>query len=88
MASALHRTTKQYLESVNTPDYDVADWIINPDLAAVDGISTKYWKITGDSVSEMTPEEKDDPKVLNRSRIRRVAQGSGSDEREVRELII
>ncbi len=38
-------------------------------------------------IQSMTQEEKDDPKVLNRSRIQRVARGSGRDEREVRELI-
>jgi signal recognition particle subunit SRP54 len=35
----------------------------------------------------MTIEEKEDPKILNRSRIQRVARGSGTDERDVRELI-
>ena len=38
-------------------------------------------------IQSMTAEEKEDPKVLNRSRIRRIARGSGTDEREVRELI-
>lgn len=38
-------------------------------------------------IQSMTIEEKDKPKVLNRSRIQRVARGSGSQEREVRELI-
>ena len=38
-------------------------------------------------IQSMTQEEKDDPKKLNRSRIQRIARGSGSDEREVRELI-
>jgi len=42
------------------------------------------WKVI---IQSMTPEEKDDPKVLNRSRIQRVARGSGTDEKEVRELI-
>ena len=42
------------------------------------------WKVI---IQSMTPEEKEDPKVLNRSRIQRVARGSGRDEREVRELI-
>jgi signal recognition particle subunit SRP54 len=42
------------------------------------------WKVI---IQSMTSEEKDDPKVLNRSRIQRVARGSGTDEREVRELI-
>ncbi|MBD3205451.1 signal recognition particle protein [Candidatus Bathyarchaeota archaeon] len=42
------------------------------------------WKVI---IQSMTSEEKEDPKVLNRSRIQRVARGSGTDEREVRELI-
>ncbi|TFH18574.1 signal recognition particle protein [Candidatus Bathyarchaeota archaeon] len=42
------------------------------------------WKVI---IQSMTQDEKDDPKVLNRSRLQRVARGSGRDEREVRELI-
>jgi signal recognition particle subunit SRP54 len=38
-------------------------------------------------IQSMTQDEKDDPKKLNRSRVQRIARGSGSDEREVRELI-
>jgi signal recognition particle subunit SRP54 len=38
-------------------------------------------------IQSMTPEEREDPKVLNASRMRRVAKGSGTEEREVRELI-
>jgi signal recognition particle subunit SRP54 len=42
------------------------------------------WKVI---IQSMTKDEKEDPKVLNRSRIQRVANGSGTNEREVRELI-
>ncbi len=38
-------------------------------------------------IQSMTQKEKDEPKTLNRSRIQRVARGSGTNEREVRELI-
>ena len=38
-------------------------------------------------LDSMTPEEKETPKILNASRVRRIARGSGTDEREVRELI-
>ncbi len=38
-------------------------------------------------IESMTVEERDDPKVLNASRVRRIARGSGTDQREVRELI-
>ena len=59
MADVLNRTTLQYLQSVNTPDYPVGDWVISPDLSAVAGVPQKYWKLTGDIVSEMTQPEKD-----------------------------
>ena len=58
MADVLNRLTKQLLLSVNTPDYPPADWIINPDLSPVAGVPWRYWKIVGDSVVEMTDEEK------------------------------
>ena len=65
MANVLNRTTKQYIRSVNTPDYPTEDWIINPDLTAVAGVANKYWKITGDVVSEMTSAEKDTSDLTN-----------------------
>ena len=58
MASVLNRTTKEYLPSVNTPEYAPATWLINPDLSAVAGVPSKYWKLTGDAVSEMSVGEK------------------------------
>lgn len=54
MASVLHRTTKQYIPSANTPDHPVGQWIINPDLSAVVGFGSQYWTITGDAVTLMT----------------------------------
>jgi len=59
MASVLNRTTKQYFLSVNTPDFPKSDWLINPDLTTVAGVPVEYWKITGDTVSEMDQSEKD-----------------------------
>ena len=38
-------------------------------------------------IYSMTPEERDDPKVLNGSRRKRIARGSGSDIQEVNQLI-
>ena len=59
MANVLHRTTKQYLTSVNTPDFPVLDWIHNPDLSAVTGFAPKYWTISGDAVALMSQSERD-----------------------------
>ncbi|OYT52438.1 signal recognition particle protein [Candidatus Bathyarchaeota archaeon ex4484_135] len=38
-------------------------------------------------MNSMTSEEMANPRILNASRIRRIARGSGTDERDVRELI-
>ena len=44
----------------------------------------KKWRFI---IQSMTKEEREDPKMLNASRIRRVARGSGVSERDVKELI-
>lgn len=60
MANVVNRTAVplQILYSVNTPDYDPADWIINPDLTILDTVPLKYCKVSGDLIVEMTPAEK------------------------------
>lgn len=57
--NVLHRATKDYRQSVNTPDYPIADWIHGPDLSAVVGQPSKYWTITGDVVTLMSQAERD-----------------------------
>ena len=42
------------------------------------------WRVI---IQSMTPEERENPRILNASRIRRIARGSGTEERDVRELI-
>jgi signal recognition particle subunit SRP54 len=46
--------------------------------------SLKKWRVI---IQSMTPEERENPKVFNASRVRRVARGSGTSEREVKELL-
>lgn len=60
MANVLNRTTKQYLAGVELAGYPIADWIHDPDVDQLlaDRVSTIYWTITGDLVSEMSPAEK------------------------------
>lgn len=57
MANVINRTTKEFRFYVNTPDYSGVDWVINPDLSAVDGQPIKYWKIVGDEISLMSVAE-------------------------------
>lgn len=47
MANVFNRTTGQYIPSAHTPNFDVADWVISPDLTAVAGQPLRYWFITG-----------------------------------------
>ncbi len=44
----------------------------------------KKWKVI---IESMTPQEKEKPKIFNSSRVRRVARGSGTSEKEVKELL-
>ncbi len=59
MADVLNRTTLQFLASVNTPDFPVGSWVIDPDMSAVANVPQKYWLLTGDVVSEMDQAAKD-----------------------------
>lgn len=55
MANVINRITRQYLKSVNTPNYSLDEWIINPILPDCD---KKYYVIEGNIVREMTQLEK------------------------------
>lgn len=57
MADVLHRTTRELLRSVNTPDYPAVDWIANPDLSAVAGLPAWQWIIEGDTIRPPTASE-------------------------------
>ena len=59
MADALNRTTKELRRFINTPDIQSADWIIGPDLSAVLPFPSKYWPISGDTVSLMDQAARD-----------------------------
>lgn len=59
MADVLNRFTKEYRRSVHTPDYPAVDWIRNPDLSAVAGLASKYWLVSGDTVSAMSQAQRD-----------------------------
>jgi signal recognition particle subunit SRP54 len=42
------------------------------------------WRVI---IQSMTPEERENPKIFNASRIKRVARGSGTSEKEVKDLL-
>ena len=44
----------------------------------------KKWRVI---MQSMTVEERNDPKIFNSSRVHRVAKGSGTSEKEVKELL-
>ncbi|MBS7656752.1 signal recognition particle protein Srp54 [Candidatus Bathyarchaeota archaeon] len=44
----------------------------------------KKWRVI---IQSMTPEEREDPKILSSSRVRRVARGSGTTEKDVKNLL-
>lgn len=58
MANVFKRSGGLYLESVNTPEYDESEWLINPSLANVADNPVKYWKTVGDEVFLMSLDER------------------------------
>jgi signal recognition particle subunit SRP54 len=59
--------------------YDIPEDMLN---TAEDRL--EKWRVI---IQSMRPEEKENPKILNSSRVRRVARGSGTSERDVKDLI-
>jgi signal recognition particle subunit SRP54 len=59
--------------------YDVPEDMLN---MAEDRL--EKWRVI---IQSMRPEEKENPKLLNSSRVRRVARGSGTNERDVKDLL-
>lgn len=78
MANVLNRNTLEFLRSVNTPDYDPEDWIINPDISNVENVPHRYWKLEGETPVKMSEAEKqavDDTIVENMITSKRVSVG-------------
>lgn len=91
MADIIHRTQRddatgkllRYF-SVNTPEVNTNDYLVNPDLSGVSGVEEKYWKVTGTppagTVEEMTQGEKDaiDATILATAKTSKIANLRGS----------
>lgn len=71
MANVLNRKTKQYIKSVNTPDYPVSDWIHNPTVPIC---SSKYWVIEDEMVRSMDVSEIDELTYSTESSVYLVAE--------------
>ncbi len=59
MAVVVNRTTVEGIGGVNKANYPLEGWLHNPDLSALQDVDSKYWKVTGETVVEMTQAEKD-----------------------------
>lgn len=64
MAAVIKRTANsygiyEYHSIVHTPNYPTETWLRNPNLSGVDGVESKYWKVSGETVVEMSQGEKD-----------------------------
>jgi signal recognition particle subunit SRP54 len=72
-------TFRKLLKMIPGMSYDIPEDMLN---TAEDRL--EKWRVM---IQSMTPEEKDDPKIFNASRMKRVARGSGTSEKEVKELL-
>jgi signal recognition particle subunit SRP54 len=71
---------KGLLKMIPGMSYNIPDEKMN---MAEDAL--KRWRVI---IQSMTPKEREKPKILSSSRVRRVAHGSGTTEKEVKELLI
>jgi len=72
-------TFKKLLKMIPGMSYNIPEDMLN----MAEGRLEK-WRVM---IQSMTPEERDNPKIFNASRMKRVARGSGTNEKEVKELL-
>jgi signal recognition particle subunit SRP54 len=72
-------TLKKLMGMIPGMGYKIPDEMLN----TAEGRLEK-WRVM---IQSMTPEEKENPKIFNASRMKRVARGSGTSEKEVKELL-
>jgi signal recognition particle subunit SRP54 len=72
-------TFKKLMNLIPGMSYKIPDEMLN----TAEGRLEK-WRVM---IQSMTPAEKDNPKIFNASRMKRVARGSGTSEKEVKELL-
>jgi signal recognition particle subunit SRP54 len=72
-------TFRKLMKMIPGMSYNIPDEM----LSTAEGRLEKW----GVMIQSMTPEEKDNPKIFNASRMRRVARGSGTSDKEVKELL-
>lgn len=77
MSSVLHRTTREFQGSVNTPDFPSSVWIINPDLSPLLGFSTVYAKGQGQPAG--------DPIVGNIIELMTLTERNATDDEEFKD---
>lgn len=72
-------TFKKLLKMIPGMSYNIPDDMVN----MAEGRLEK-WRVM---IQSMTPGERENPKIFNASRMKRVAKGSGTNEKEVKELL-
>jgi signal recognition particle subunit SRP54 len=72
-------TFKKLLKMIPGMSYNIPEDMLN----TAEGRLEK-WRVM---IQSMTPEEKENPKIFNSSRMKRVARGSGTSEKDVKELL-
>ena len=72
-------TLKKLMKMIPGMSYNIPDDMLN----TAEGRLEK-WRVM---IQSMTPDEKENPKIFNASRMKRVARGSGTNEKEVKELL-
>ncbi len=70
---------KRLLKMLPGMSYNIPDEMVDVAQSRLE-----RWRVI---IQSMTPKERENPKILSSSRIRRVARGSGTSDKEVKELV-
>ncbi len=57
MSTVVNKTNFTVIRNANTPDFMDGNWLINP---IIPNCASKYWKLVGETLEEMTQAEKDE----------------------------
>ncbi len=75
--TVLRRTTKELRTNVNTFEYDLQKWLVNPDLSIVEGTDRNYWQIGSDdaiSIMDANDQASVDQEKLTEARSTRLKE--------------
>ena len=97
MATVVNKETFQVIPSVNTPEYNTSEWLINPDIPEA---PKRHWKVSGNNLTlksaaqiaaaaaEYLTQQKEDKKVQLKEELGGAVRTKYTDDEKMSLLLI